>query len=121
MKTINITVSIILSVILVAACTEESDLAIERVAAPLIVDVENTSTSEITATFYELDKSGILDYTVGIDSVPVTGLSVEVFAANTLVGIFTTDANGAVVVAYTVSKPNEYAGTYKGVAFRIKK
>lgn len=103
------------------SCEDVSDMAINKVASPVLLDVKNTSTSEVTAIFYELDKSGILDHTVGIDSIPVSGLAVEVFAANTSMGVFTTDAAGAFNVSYTGSKPNEYAGIHNGIAFRIKK
>ena len=34
---------------------------------------------------------------------------------------FTTDASGSFIVSYTATKPNEYAGSHKGIAFRIKK
>lgn len=112
---------IALITIMVFGCEEETDMAIQRVASPVVIEVINTAPAEIIATFYELDKSGILDLNVGIDSIPVSGLSVEVFAANTSIGAFTTDADGAVVVSYTGTKPNEYAGTHNGIAFRIKK
>lgn len=103
------------------SCEEVSDMAIVRVAAPVVIDVVDTSPTAVTATFYELDKSGILDHTVGIDSIPVAGLSVEVFAASTSLGHFTTDDTGVLIVSYVGTKPNEYAGTHKGIAFRIKK
>lgn len=121
MKTKYILASITLITLLAFGCSEESDMAIERVAAPVVVDVIDTAPDEVTAIFYELDKSGILDHTVGIDSIPVSGLSVEVFAASASMGVFTTDADGAVILSYTGTKPNEYAGTHKGIAFRIKK
>lgn len=105
----------------VFGCEEESDMAIRRIASPVVIEVINTGPAEIKATFYELDKRGILDLNVGIDSLPVSDLSVEVFAANSSIGKFTTDAEGAVFVSYTGSKPNEYAGTHNGIAFRIKK
>ena len=105
----------------VVGCEEQTDMAIQRVASPVVIEVLNTAPAEITAIFYELDKSGVLDYKVGIDSIPVSGLSVEVIASNTSIGTFTTNADGAVVVSYTGPKPNEYAGTHNGIAFRIKK
>ena len=102
------------------ACSEESDLAIKRVVAPVVVETENSGT-DVTATFFELDKSGILDHTVGIDSIPVPDLAIEVFAAGISQGVFTTSSGGSIVVAYTGAAPNEFAGTYKGISFRIKK
>ena len=121
MKTIYRLMTIALLVAGTVRCSEESDMAIERVVAPVVVEVEEAAPSEIKATFYELDKSGILDHTVGIDSIPVSNLSIEVFAASTSVGVFTTDADGSLTVSYTDVKPNEYAGVYKGISFRIKK
>ena len=76
---------------------------------------------EVRAYFYELDKSGILDPTVGIDSILVADLSIKGFAASASVGTFTTDASGSFIVSYTGNKPNEYAGSHKGIAFRVKK
>jgi hypothetical protein len=105
----------------VTSCEDESDMAINKVASPVLLDIKNTGTNEVTAYFYELDKSGILDNTVGIDSIPVADLAIEVFAASSSVGTFTTDALGSFVVSYAGTKPNEYAGSHKGIAFRIKK
>jgi hypothetical protein len=108
-------------IVTLSSCEDVSDMAVNKVAAPVLLDVKNTGTAEITAIVYELDKSGILDHTVGIDSIPVTNLSIEVFAGTSSVGVFTTDTEGKFIVAYTGAKPNEYAGVHKGVAFRIKK
>jgi hypothetical protein len=108
-------------IVTLASCEDVSDMAVNKVAAPVLLDVENSGTAEITATFFELDKTGILDHTVGIDSIPITNLSIEVFAGSSSVGVFTTDTNGKFVVTYVGTKPNEYAGIHKGVAFRIKK
>jgi len=108
-------------VVTVTSCDDVSDMAVNKVASPVLLDVKTTGTNQVTAYFYELDKSGILDYTVGIDSIPVADLAIEVFAASTPVGTFTTDASGSFIVSYTATKPNEYAGSHKGIAFRIKK
>jgi hypothetical protein len=108
-------------IVTVTSCEDVSDMAVDKVASPVLLDVKNSGTSEVTAYFYELDKSGILDHTVGIDSIPLADLAIEVFAASTSVGTFTTDASGSFVVSYTGTKPNEYAGSHKGIAFRIKK
>ena len=104
-----------------AGCEEESDLAIKRVVAPVVIEVESISSAQLKATVFELDKSGILDYTVGIDSIAVPDLAVEVFAGTLSLGLFTTDGEGSILVDYIDTKPTEYAGTYKGIAFRIKK
>lgn len=122
MKTIIYRViTIALLAVSTISCSEESDMAIQRVVAPVVAQVEDAAPSEIKATFYELDKTGILDHTVGIDSIPLSNLSIEVFAASASVGVFTTDADGSFTVTYVGTKPNEYVGTHKGIAFRIKK
>lgn len=121
MKTVCKLSVIVILVVAMVGCSEESDLAIKRVVSPVVIEVEATAVDEVTATFFELDKSGILDHTVGIDSIPVPNLSVEVFAAGVSLGAFTTDSSGKILVGYTGAKPNEYAGLYKGVAFRIRK
>ena len=100
---------------------DEPDMAVNKVASPVLLDVKTTGTNEVTAYFYELDKSGILDHTVGIDSIPISNLAIEVFAGTASVGIFNTDATGSFMVSYTGTKPSEYAGIHKGIAFRIKK
>lgn len=123
MKVLNKKFQLILSCItlLMISCEEESDMAIERVVAPVVIQIENTSSTEIMAIFYELDKTGILDHTVGIDSVEVPNLEVEVFAASQSIGKFTTAGDGSIRIGYAGIKPNEYAGMHKGIAFRIKK
>jgi hypothetical protein len=103
------------------SCSEESDMAITRVVSPVVIETEDVAADQVKATFFELDKSGILDYTVGIDSIAVPNLSIEVFASATSLGTFTTDGSGAIVVDYLGTKPTEYAGSYKGISFRIKK
>ena len=120
MKTIYKLIPIALLAVFSISCSEESDLAIERVVSPVVIEIADAP-SEIQATFFELDKSGILDHNIGIDSIPVANLAIEVFAANTSIGTFTTDAAGSISVPYAGTKPNEYAGTHKGIAFRIKK
>lgn len=108
-------------VVSVTSCEDESDMAVNKVASPVLLDIKNTGTNEVTAYFYELDKTGILDNSVGIDSIPLADLAIEVFAASASVGTFTTDALGSFVVSYAGTKPNEYAGSHKGIAFRIRK
>ncbi|HEX5169238.1 MAG TPA: hypothetical protein VFW11_08685 [Cyclobacteriaceae bacterium] len=121
MKTIYKLFLVGMLVSLMIRCSEESDMAIKRVVSPVVIETKDVTSSQVEATFFELDKSGILDYTVGIDSIAVPNLAIEVFASGASVGIFTTDGSGAILVEYAGVKPNEYAGTYKGVTFRIKK
>ena len=121
MKTSYRLLAFVLLIISLASCEEESDLAIKRVVSPVVIEVETITSVQLKATVYELDKSGLLDYTVGIDSIAVPNLSLEVFAGGVSIGSFTTDGEGSILVDYVDTKPNEYAGTYKGTAFRIKK
>jgi hypothetical protein len=121
MKIINNAFRIVIAFLLFAACSEESDLAIKRLASPVVIDVVDSNPGEITATISELDKSGIMDNTVGIKYLPVADLEIEVFSGTLSIGSFTTNTEGEVVIVYAGTKPNEYAGVYKGVAFRIKK
>jgi len=76
-------------VVSVTSCEDVSDMAVNKIASPVLLDVKSTGSSEVTAYFHELDKSGILDHTVGIDSISVADLSIEVFAASASVGTFT--------------------------------
>ena len=108
-------------IVTLSGCEDESDMAVNKVSSPVLLEVKQTGSSEVNAYFYELDKSGILDHTVGIDSIPLADLPIEVFAGSSALGVFTTDADGSFIVTYTGTKPNEYAGTHKGIAFRIKK
>jgi hypothetical protein len=121
MKALTHILTVALSILILSACEEESDLAFTRVSSPVVVDVADSNPSEITATISELDKSGILDNTVGIKYLPVAGLEVTVFAGGAELGKFTTNNDGKIVVAYPGGKPNEYAGVHNGIAFRIKK
>lgn len=86
--------------VVILSCNEE-DPFVDRVEAPVLLDFDEVTgylasggltavpsvTKTVTAanytspvvlslTVYELDKSGILDHTVGIDSIPVPGLKI---------------------------------------------
>ncbi len=111
---------IVMIIITLTSCEDESDMAVNKVASPVLLELQD-SPGELTAFFFELDKSGILDHTVGIDSIPLVSLEVEVFATTGSMGVFTTDGNGSFLVPYTEAKPNEFAGEYKGIAFRFLK
>nr|WKN35828.1 hypothetical protein K4G66_26010 [Tunicatimonas sp. TK19036] len=109
------------AVIMFSSCEEEPDMAFDRVASPVLLEVESVDDG-VQATFYELDKTGILDHTVGIDSIPVPNLSLEVFGDGTSMGNFTTDTNGIVMVPNEMGYGSlEWVGAYKGVSFRIIK
>lgn len=111
---------IVMIIVTLTSCEDESDMAVNKVASPVLLQLKENP-GEVTAYFFELDKSGILDHTVGIDSIPLANLQVEVFASTTSMGVFTTDASGSFLVSYTGSKPNEFAGEYKGIGFRFRK
>jgi hypothetical protein len=115
-------IALLVGMILVTltSCEDESDMAVNKVASPVLLEIKD-SPGELTAYFFELDKTGILDHTVGIDSIPLANLQVEVFAATTSVGVFTTDVSGSILVTYAGTKPNVFAGEYKGKAFRFLK
>lgn len=121
MRTSKFILSVLVTTSVLLACSEESDMALTRVASPVVVDLADINATSMSVVFYELDKTGILDQTVGIDSIAVPDLSVEVFSSGVSLGMFTTGIDGAFVVDYASTKPNEFAGTHKGVAFRIKK
>lgn len=96
-----------------ASC-EVADPFVDRIEAPLLVLVESTSgvastgmTTDPTVTtgfngpatfavrLLTLDKSGLLDYKVGIDSIPAVGQTLTVkLRTGVLLGTFTTDASG---------------------------
>jgi hypothetical protein len=120
MKKIYIVAQIFVVALVFAACEKEDELILPRVASPVLLVTED-GTDNVMAYFYELDKSGILNQSVGIDTIPVAGLSIEVFAAGVTLGSFETGTDGAISIDFTDTKPNEYAGEYKGIAFRIFK
>ncbi len=109
------------------ACEDVADNVIPHVASPVLLETTDLSTdstlSQVEATFYELDKSGILDNSVGIDSIPIASLSVSVFAGEILLGEYVTDATGRFTISYNpISSPDRLAwvGTYNEVEFRIE-
>ena len=111
-----------------SACEDVADNAIPHIASPVLLETAtldtDETTTEVMATFFELDKTGIMDNTIGIDSIPVANLSVQVFAGGATLGTFTTDNAGSFVITYdpsTVTGRLEWAGTYNNVAFRIIK
>ncbi|MFO7256901.1 MAG: hypothetical protein DIU61_004345 [Bacteroidota bacterium] len=115
------TVLAIVILLIATSCEDVSDLAIEKVPAPVVVEVEEVAPNSLAATFFELDKTGMLDKDIGIIQIPVPGLSVDVFAAGAMIGTFITDSSGKIEVEYLDAKPNEFAGMHKGIAFRIFK
>lgn len=100
-----------------SSCEDVSDVAFDRVASPVLLVTTPVGTDEVQGTFYELDKSGILDQAVGIDSIPVSDLSIEVFSSDASLGTFTTDAAGSITVPSTATV---WVGEYNGIAFRFQ-
>lgn len=123
-------------VIVVSSCVNVDDLFTPNVAAPVLVLIEGTefeaaSGVTVTGTFLELDKSGILDQQIGIDSIPVADLEIKVFINQTEeVGSLVTDASGKALFerawsSLGVDSPSagsqvrlEFAGSHKNIAFR---
>jgi len=89
---------------LLMGCEKEDAMVVDRVVSPVLV-VTNSATflpSEsvnVTAIIYELDKSGILNNAVGIDSIPVSNLAIKVMLANSAIADLTTDASGKVTIS----------------------
>ncbi|MEK6478888.1 hypothetical protein WJR50_15185 [Catalinimonas sp. 4WD22] len=120
-KIFHICIALSLTILLLSACEEESDMAFDRVAAPVTLQYDSIAPNQAQATFFELDKSGILDQNVGIIYNPVSNLEVEVIQAGSVLGTFTTGSDGTIVIPFSGALPNEFAGMYDGVAFRIFK
>lgn len=148
--------------ILFISCDEE-DPFVDRVVSPVLIvfddvpgylagggltaipsvtkkvsDGNYTEPVVLRASFYELDKSGILDHNIGIDSIPVSNLSIR-FARRdapfSLEGV--TDANGKLEISTTwealgitdvetivmaaqgksIAIPLAWSGTHKGQSF----
>lgn len=131
-----------------AACTKVDDPFVDRVVAPVLVVIDNATgdgggqTGEpvvsqkvagpvtLGVKIYELDKSGILNNAVGIDSIPVTSLAIKLTTrAGVAIGTLTTDGTGKANIAKTwaelgVAAPKAgssvsltWTGEYKGQAF----
>ena len=120
-KIFHISITLSLTLLFLAACEEESDMAFDRVASPVVLQYDSIAPNEAQLTLFELDKSGILDQNVGIKYNPISNLAIEVSQAGTMLGTFTTGSDGTVVVPFQGAIPNEFAGSYDGVAFRIFK
>ena len=119
-----------------SSCVEGVELATPNVASPVLVMLQGnvfdaSAPVSIQGQFYELDKTGILDQNVGIDSIPVSGLQIKVFINQTEeIGSVTTDNSGKIIfqqpwTSLGVANPTsgrqirlEFAGTHKNVAFR---
>ena len=142
---------LILSVLLLAGlagCIKKEDPFVDRVVAPVLVVIDNATgdgggqTGEpvvsqkvagpvtLGVQIYELDKSGILNKAVGIDSIPVTSLAIKLTTrAGVAIGTLTTDGTGKASISKTwaelgVAAPRAgstvsltWTGEHKGQAF----
>ncbi|NBA86219.1 hypothetical protein GVN16_10630 [Emticicia sp. CRIBPO] len=140
----------LLAVVALAASCKVDDPFVDRTVSPVLVLVKGANgvlssglttepsvTSPISAStnvglvIFELDKTGLLDYKVGIDSIPVSGLQItyKLRATGATVGQSSTNANGVapLTVAWSalgVATPTTStsvlmmaSGTHKGVSF----
>lgn len=122
--------------LLAQACVEAEDLVTPNVAAPVLLLLSGTSfpaTSSVSVSSqtFELDKTNILDHNLGIDSIPVPNLQLEVYVETTRkVASLTTNSEGIAKLEISwvdlgLDAPAsgtqirlEFTGTYKGTAFR---
>ena len=118
------------------SCVETDDLVTPNVAAPVLLLLQGTAFSpssavSVSSKTFELDKTNILDHNLGIDSIPIANLTLDVYVANTRkVASLTTDTEGIadLVISWAdlgVDVPEsgtqvrlEFTGTHKSVAFR---
>ena len=116
------------------SCEKEDEMVVDRVVSPVLV-VTNGSTFlpteavNVTATIYELDKSGILNNAIGIDSIPVSNLAIKVMLNNNSIADLTTDAAGKATLSKSwadlgITAPKAgnavnlgWSGSYKNQAF----
>jgi len=136
-----------ISVAALTGCKHVDDPFVDRVAAPVLVLVEGAPdggglTAEpvvsqkigtpvtVSVRIFDLDKSGLLNHAVGIDSIPVTALTVKLAKRDgTALADLTTDGSGRVSLTKTwaelgIATPVRgssvaltWSGSYKGQAF----
>jgi hypothetical protein len=105
-------------------CEDVSDRAFDRVASPVLgqISLEKNDT-EISgeAFFAELDKSGILDQAIGIDTIPLPGLSILISTAEgSELETISTGADGTFTFQLTSEAEQlEFSGTHEGQDFRF--
>jgi hypothetical protein len=119
---------------LLMSCEKEEELVVDRVVSPVLVTFAGASFAatepvKVTATIYELDKSGLLNHAAGIDSIPLANMAVTVKMGNSALAQLTTNQAGQVALEKTwadlglasPAKGNtitlEWAGSHKGQAF----
>lgn len=129
-----------------ASCKVD-DPFVDRVVAPVLVDIVGaafgapisaeptvsypvTGKVTLTARLLELDKTNILDYTKGIDSIPVANIPIKItLRTGASLGEVTSNAQGVVSLEKTwaelgIAAPKvgstvkiSWSGSYKGIAF----
>ncbi len=144
----KLTIAFVLAVIGLTACEKKVDPFVDRVVAPVLVIIDNatgdgggltqepvvsqkvTGPVTLAVRIYELDKAGILDNKVGIDSIPVSSLALKLTTrTGTAIGTLTTDNMGKATISKTwtelgIAAPKAgssvlltWSGEYKGQAF----
>ncbi|GAA4452071.1 hypothetical protein GCM10023189_14900 [Nibrella saemangeumensis] len=148
MKNYKIQLITLLAGSLLVGCMKKDDPFVDRVVAPVLVVVDNavgdgggmngepivsqkvSGPVTLAVRVFELDKSGILNYKVGIDSIPVTSLTIKLTKRDgTALGDLKTDNTGRASLTKTwaelgVTAPKAgssvsltWTGEYKGQAF----
>lgn len=113
MKKISVLFILLVGIFLTSSC-EKEDPFVDRVVSPVLVLIESSdgvstsglttdptvsagfeSNSSIGIKVLSLDKTNILDNTIGIDSIPVSSIAINLkIRDGASIGSFTTDANG---------------------------
>lgn len=139
--------SLLMAGALFVGCEKKVDPFVDRVVAPVLVVVEGApdgggQTAEpvvtqkisgpvtMTIRVFDLDKSGILNYQIGIDSIPVPSLAIKLTKRDgTTIADLTTDQAGKATLTKTWAElgvatpaagssiPLSWKGEYKGQAF----
>ncbi|GAB3498315.1 hypothetical protein GCM10027341_19770 [Spirosoma knui] len=148
MKPYKLLISSVAVLASLAGCTKVADPFVDRVAAPVLVVIDNAtgdgggqnaepvvsqkSSGPVTLAvrIYELDKSGILNNKVGIDSIPVTSLAIKLTKRDgTALAELKTDGAGKASISKSwaelgITSPHvgssvllTWTGEYKGQAF----
>jgi hypothetical protein len=129
------------------SCKKVEDPLVPRVVSPVLVAIDGTPSGDfateptisyakgssvvLSARILELDKTNILDYTKGIDSLPVanTKITISLRSTGATIAELTTDTKGKISVEKTWSAlglaspvagnsiPVNWSGTYKNQAF----
>lgn len=146
MKKLSYIILVFATVTAFVAC-EKQDPFVDRIVAPVLVTVKGDTgspssglttdptisssfgeTAKLSLMVLELDKTNILDYTKGIDSIPVASVPLLIsFRGGADIGTFTTGADGLASVEVPWSSLGiseagstvslSASGTYKDVAF----